>query len=1357
MDINQNLEQINTFEKGMNTDVSDTLLPNNQYRYAENLRFTSHDTDNTGELQPIKDMSLIYDIGEPIIATSQIRDIAVFITGTRSSWKIQALNKKFNNQDIQWMDIPFSTKTVIFGPCTDTLGEHVSIVTRYENDKDIKVYIADGLHQLMSINIMHNDGYGAAAPKDIKYLTSYSDILLSQAQTAIVNTSGGLKPAVIQYTYLLYKEGGAVTKYAPFTHPIYLLNDEGEGYLPTEPTNKAVQININVTAPLNGLDHIQVYRITYSQYGQDPEIYLIYEDEFHGTLEYIDNGVNIVSYGKNEFLKQETYDKIKPAVIESKGNYLFAGNIEDFQDEIDAQWKDINFQSEEYIKISLATDNTYEMMYDGKLYGGEYHSSLMPGETYEYGIVLYDNLGRRSSVKFLKEVSVPDNVSTIHVVETTREIELPYKYVATPIGINVKFVKDIPNCSGYEIVRCLRGVNESKTLYQGLIGFPIADKLNISTPSFLTRTLLYPCADYVKSVQDVCIFACPECVYLPNETQNRMSSVNTSVKHVRNYNIPIENISQDAFNYVDANSGHAGYGDYFLDHTGTQQTEFGGFSLLDPSGIPGSIFIFGDIGEEINHSLDSDFRNRNWNLAYYDDGNTPYCATLNLAVGKSLSVDDEQKRATFKINLPTQLGREYYYKQGSVQNEEDGGTLISEPFYIDIDLTGPVLHDQETESGEILPYTCPYAYTDPFRGRVIMTWSSYIDPVSVGVSEPEYRQRIKNFKVIDSFKPGDILVQNEQFVGHDLYSYVVGKYTYTNFVKETRLINWVGGFEYGNATWCSTYAGGKAMLINTENPIPTSLDPKVFIDQYPRKIEDVGITQTPVEGSIHTEGVSDNIHEILSVSVANIVNDSYTGYGALESLSFCSFGNYYTYDSGTSRNIYDGDTYINVFRYNHTHTIQQADKYQVGASVIYMIPLQSTIDLMKASGDVYPDVERDHNYFFQDYMGNMFKLYQQERDAYIYNAAYSQEMNLMTYHPVTRTQVHSGKFDTRIKVSEEKQNGEKFDSWLNFDVVNTLDADTRFGEITHMRLFKDYLLFWQKEATGVVSVNERVIVQDMNDTSLLLGTGGVLQRFDYISTKYGMQVPYVAETQSDTTLYFWDSYKKEILAYSGGQQVQPMVEAKTIKNYINNHKNIEQPCFVYDSDHNEIIMRAVETMPIVYNEFVNQFTSVYDYSFTHSVYFNDKLWLTWGQRIYEPNAGDYIESYLSYAVNKSSTYVKVFDNVRMGVNQVSNDYLIQTPFELPREQDINYLQFRFKSPQQYSETQVNITDREYDYRFAVPRAQLYSENRWNNPSYGQRMRGKYLITDLTIPEHPNTTKNAFSLQYIITKFRISYS
>ena len=42
MDINNN-QQINTFTKGMNTDVSDMLMDNSQYRYAKNVRLSQPD------------------------------------------------------------------------------------------------------------------------------------------------------------------------------------------------------------------------------------------------------------------------------------------------------------------------------------------------------------------------------------------------------------------------------------------------------------------------------------------------------------------------------------------------------------------------------------------------------------------------------------------------------------------------------------------------------------------------------------------------------------------------------------------------------------------------------------------------------------------------------------------------------------------------------------------------------------------------------------------------------------------------------------------------------------------------------------------------------------------------------------------------------------------------------------------------------------------------------------------------------------------------------------------------------------------------------------------------------------------
>ena len=52
MDVNNN-QQINTFTKGMNTDVSDMLMDNSQYKYAENVRLVTNTDGNSGELRMV--------------------------------------------------------------------------------------------------------------------------------------------------------------------------------------------------------------------------------------------------------------------------------------------------------------------------------------------------------------------------------------------------------------------------------------------------------------------------------------------------------------------------------------------------------------------------------------------------------------------------------------------------------------------------------------------------------------------------------------------------------------------------------------------------------------------------------------------------------------------------------------------------------------------------------------------------------------------------------------------------------------------------------------------------------------------------------------------------------------------------------------------------------------------------------------------------------------------------------------------------------------------------------------------------------------------------------------------------------
>jgi hypothetical protein len=164
MDINDQ-QQINTFVKGMNTDTSDALIDSSQYRFAENLRLTTNTDNNSGELHMIdgnKEFS-IYAQGvleKKIIACTSIREygIAIVVDST-NRWYVY----RFTNQP--------NSAELLFGPCEKEIwnghnpdNASISLLTRYESSNNVKLYIADGIHELMTVRI---DTVPSTPPTDI--------------------------------------------------------------------------------------------------------------------------------------------------------------------------------------------------------------------------------------------------------------------------------------------------------------------------------------------------------------------------------------------------------------------------------------------------------------------------------------------------------------------------------------------------------------------------------------------------------------------------------------------------------------------------------------------------------------------------------------------------------------------------------------------------------------------------------------------------------------------------------------------------------------------------------------------------------------------------------------------------------------------------------------------------------------------------------------------------------------------------------------------------------------------------------------------------------------------------------------
>lgn len=130
-----------------------------------------------------------------------------------------------------------------------------------------------------------------------------------------------------------------------------------------------------------------------------------------------------------------------------------------------------------YIEGGIAEGTNASDFFDTNLYNTTYANpsvayylkSLKRDEIYRYGIILYDDMGNKSAVKWIADIRVPS--SRIAGFE-------PFVYdgntlKARPIGVEFKVENLPPTAVAYEIVRCGRTMSDIATITQGVLSRPI--------------------------------------------------------------------------------------------------------------------------------------------------------------------------------------------------------------------------------------------------------------------------------------------------------------------------------------------------------------------------------------------------------------------------------------------------------------------------------------------------------------------------------------------------------------------------------------------------------------------------------------------------------------------------------------------------------------------------------------------------------------------------------------------------------------------------------------------------------------------------------------------------------------------
>ena len=201
--------------------------------------------------------------------------------------------------------------------------------------------------------------------------------------------------------------------------------------------------------------------------------------------------------------------------------------------------------------------------------------------------------------------------------------------------------------------------------------------------------------------------------------------------------------------------------------------------------------------------------------------------------------------------------------------------------------------------------------------------------------------------------------------------------------------------------------------------------------------------------------------------------------------------------------VHGGDTYIVYF--NQLSLMSDLSVASGGyQSEVNMFPVETTIncDLRHDKSDVNKLLPADtapkriNLQMTQETGGTQddgTNEYEQETDLYLYNTVYSQENTTVPLiaKPVEALYSISEVYDTRVKYSDRKVDGEVSDSWFRFRTNNFKDVEKERGFMTNLEMYKNSLMFWQEHAFGVLSVSERSVLSTDTGEGLVLGTGGL--------------------------------------------------------------------------------------------------------------------------------------------------------------------------------------------------------------------------------------------------------------------------
>lgn len=1377
-----NTFQTNTFIEGMDCDTDITMLSNKRYRSAENVRILTDQDGNSGVLRNVDQPLHILDntsANETIIGVTTVDKYGVIATVDNTGRNL------FYRYELDKLpDDGLNSKFVVlkgyFNLCQD-LGTTplLSIVGNYESEEVIKIYFTDGNSPIKVFNIMDT----RYISPDSNLVDSNGDVINTEALDIIPGAilppfklqglgAGTLPAGVVQYCYQLFNLHNAETTISVTSIPIHLTDSDTsqnsmdyKGADPGSSSFKSVAMEVDLKT--HDFEKCRIIRILYQENNQPPQIAIVNElsiDNSVDTISYIDTGNSILSELTVDEFNALTGYQFTAKTLAKMYNRLFAGNVQDYTwdpGEYDARAYRANADGQVVLSSS---DSSKTLTFDIDTYDlstiPKDHDCINPSNyeqsssatTYEYGIETTDS-GRR--------------------MRGGHGLNIDYHFVTANITV-VDTMEAYHDTSDYPLITNRCSINAaSVTMFNGLYLYPVGRKdteeFVMLGDSFITNRIPnYADPDIAANFKS----------YYRDEVY-RFGIVFYNSKSIPS---PVYWIGDIKMPHANASAPFTYNGSYLYGHPLGIKFTVKNFPegavaydivRCDRTENDRSIIMqaVGQYLYEYKIQENSNYIGNGTALSSSVEMRPTPLLLNNLVdcyVGGLKRVSIAASKNVFAAAFSNSIKRDYYRlisPEISLQGEDVEQYFNSSCYLNKIGcMISPTNTLRPGDSSSEDPYiritSTPYTILSGAEGRkpIDSDYKSHVDRYPDDQSKYVWKSHVEGGRLTSvAYRKGEIaryfvteyfkrLEDNMPFISDaiyppnvpynnvqnlDAYRVNIGDNTYSNYamtefgVSENQII-------MGPA--------GPCVVIKSDN-----------IADY------IGSANSGYH--IHYNDLY-KFNATFVFNVKKVVQNAYGGdtYISRQNSVYISTNSYKEIRksaSATDSYVFGGDTYLGVLDYPNCMIFQRADASDGNFYKQYIgsyIPFETSINLNLMNGDMPHRTWDDSDGFLDTLLQleptQLQAQHVQSRPFFAYNAVYSSQPGARIFVSDSVYDEDNQKTGNRIMVSQAKTNNEILDNWTQFRVADYLDVDNQYGGINKLYTFKDRLFYFQDYAVGIASVNERSLITDDNNNQIALGTGGILSRYDYITTSNGVStVNDKTVCNSENVLYWYDQKRNEICAYDGS--VHSLGKEKDVQSYIKTRflsvlKDEPQHAF-FDKRYNEIWFNF-QNKALIFNEQIGRFTSLYTLSPQWSNPYPTGVLCIKDNHYYVINPDNHYEqleddSKLQIVINKDVAFTKTFDNIRIDGNlrdRANNDVT---------QGVISNIDFNTKNQTATSNNPV-FDYREDTYRLPIPRQHITQDPL----SFPARLRGKYLICDYTFN---NTDGKSFYIPYIATTYRYS--